>query len=274
LQVVLDKADVPSFDATRYFPALRLADEVLAARAITDRRIHLISDFQSSAMRDFDATWRLSPGVDFVAENIVQDGRRNLTVTGVKLPPLQGEQLSGDLLVRVRSTGTLRENKTELSLNLNGEEHFRDVVELGEQSETLVTVPLNLSGEGLYQGSISIADDDFLPDNTFYFTLDVPGKIPVLVVNGGSASQWYEDASHWFTLALAGHAQSPFAVTSIEQQAFNAAMLSDYRIVVLLNLAPLSQLQVEALENFVEGGGSLLLAPAGRSQPEAFNRQL
>lgn len=274
LQSVMDKALAPSFEATRYFPALRLADELLANSAIVDGRIHLISDFQNSGMLDFEGSWRLSPGVDFVAENIARAGRSNLTVTGVKLPRLHGAQLSGDLLVRIRSTGTLCENKTEVQLSLNGKEHFREAVDLGEQSETLVRLPLNLSGEGVHQGSIRIADKSFTPDNAFYFTLDVPGKTPVLVVSGGGSGRWYEDESHWFTLAASGHEQSPFAVTAVEQDSFSAAALDDYRIVVLLNPGPLNEMQLQALEDFVMGGGSLLLAPAGRSQPEAFNRQL
>lgn len=274
LQAVLETALVPGFDATRYFPALRLADELLQESAINDTYVHLISDFQASGMRGFDNSWRLSPGVDFVPENLAERGRRNLTVTGLRLPQLHGDQLSGDLFVRVRSNGSLRESETEMQVTLNGEEQFRQIVDLGEQSEMVVKVPLDIQRQGIYQGAVTLEDKHFTPDNTFYFTLDVPGKIPVLVVNGGSSTRWYEDEAHWFSLAVSGHEQSPFSVNAVEQQAFDPDALERYQIVVLLNLAPLTELQTEALEQFVSNGGSLLLAPAGRARADVFNRQL
>lgn len=274
LNSVLDVALTPGFAATRYFPALRLADEILAERGGTSARVHLISDFQASGMQGFDKSWRLSPGVDFVGEDLAKSGRRNLSITGLKLPELHGPQLEGEAFVRIRSTGSLRERTTELVLVIDDEEHFRQRVDLEDQSETVVKVPLKLSEAGRHHGSIRVADEHFTPDNTFYFTLDAAAKIPVLLVKGGLSGRWYEDDAHWFSLAVSGHEESPFVATVVESGAFWHEQLEQYQVAVLLNPPPLSAVQARALEEFVHVGGSLLLAPGARTEMENFNAQL
>lgn len=274
LLAILDRAVTPGFATTRYFPALRLADEMLAESAAGIARIHLISDFQAVGMEGFDSAWRLSPGVDFVGEDLAQGGRRNLSITGLRLPELHGSKLKGEAFVRIRSTGSLRERSTELVVDINGEEHFRQSLDLEDQSEAVVKIPLELNEEGQHQGSIRIADQHFTPDNTFYFTLDVAGKIPVLLVKDGATRPWYEDEAHWFNLAISGHEQSPFVASSVEQGGMRPELLAQYQVVVLLNPGPLSAAQARALEEFVRDGGSLLLAPGARSQVENFNAQL
>ncbi|MCW8195070.1 VWA domain-containing protein [Proteobacteria bacterium 005FR1] len=274
LQAAIDRIDKPGYQVTRYFPALRLADEMLANSRFHDKSVHLISDFQNSGMTGFESGWTLKPGVNFVTENVADRETRNLTITGVKSPAnLREAGQEEALFVRVRSMGNLQQDGAELAVSIDGEEQFRKQVSLQNRSEVVVKVPVTFAGEGSHVGRVSVADPGFDRDNDFYFTLDVLPKIPVLVVNGEASGNWYDDEAHWFRLALSSNEQSPFAVETATPENLHVADLARYRVIAMLNVGQVEHQLASALQNYVREGGSLLLAPGDRVEAGAFNRQ-
>lgn len=272
---VVNGIEGPRFEATRYFAPLRMADEVLAESRFQDRTVYLISDFQSNGMTAFDESWKLSPGIRLAAENVGDVETKNLAITGVRAPTnLRKVSQEEELLVRVRTLGSLRVDEAEVSVSIGEQEQFREMVSLADQSEALLKVPVTFGDEGSHIGKVSVFDNNFKLDNDFYFTVDVLPKIPVLLVNGEASSNWYEDEAHWFRLALGGGEQSPFSVSTVEPAEFDAHALRQHTVVVLLNVGQLSAVQARALRAFVEEGGSVLIAPADQVQAGNFNRQL
>ncbi|GAB1267105.1 BatA domain-containing protein [Aurantivibrio infirmus] len=274
LTVAIDGVNSTSFQGTRYFPAIRLADEVLADSQFDRKEIVLISDFQENGMVDFDENWKLKPGVDFVTDDVSEKSTSNLAITGVKSPAyLRGENQQEELFVRVRSMGSVRQNRAEIIVSIDDKEQLRKVVDLQDQSESVVSVPITFSDAGSHVGKISVLDSRFTLDNDFYFTVDVLPKIKVLVVNGESSNNWFDDESHWFELAVNSAQESPFEVTDIEQAQLSQRQLDEHNVVVLLNTGELSNRQANALTSYVEQGGSILFAPGDRVQAGEFNRQ-
>ena len=94
-----------------------------------------------------------------------------------------------------------------------------------------------------------------------------------MLVNGEASENWFDDEGHWFGLAVSSAAQSPFELSSIEPAELSAAVLRRNDVAVLLNVGDLSTAQAEAVEEYVNNGGSLLLAPGDRVNPDIFNRQ-
>ncbi|MEQ8952961.1 MAG: glutamine amidotransferase, partial [Gammaproteobacteria bacterium] len=66
---------------------------------------------------------------------------------------------------------------------------------------------------------------------------------------------------------------SPFELTTIEPAEVSAAALRQSDVTVLLNVGDFSSSQASAISDYVEGGGSLLIAPGDRVSPEVFNSQ-
>lgn len=275
LNKVISDIDAPTFQTTRYFPAIRLADELLAESRFEDKTVHLISDFQNSGMTEFDKNWKLKPGVNLLTENVGDTETKNLAITGVKSPAnLRAANSEDELFIRARTFGSMRQDTAEIAVSIDGEEQVRKVIDLQDQSETVVAVPVSFVEEGSHIGKVSVVDDDFELDNDFYFTVDVLPKIPVLVVNGEASKNWYDDEAHWFALAVSSTEESPFAVSTIEQSALNSQSFTENKVIVLLNAGELSTAQARSLEAFVEGGGSVLIAPGDRVQADSFNRRL
>lgn len=262
------------YGATRYMPNLRLADQLLEESRYDNRAVYLISDFQDSGLQDLDEGWKLAPGVAFSGIDVATEESSNLVLTDVRSP----EQLLEDaaeqlILARVRSTGTLYLNQGEVTLSIDGVMVDRAPVNLADRSEEVISFSANFDTQGTHVGEVRVNGDNFDDDNSFFFTVDVLPKIRVLLVNGEASENWFDDEGHWFGLAVSSAAQSPFELSSIEPAELSAAVLRRNDVAVLLNVGDLSTAQAEAVEEYVNNGGSLLLAPGDRVNPNIFNRQ-
>lgn len=275
LRATVTQNTEPEYHPARFYPALRLANDLLSDARHERRRIVMISSFPGSGITGADAGWMLDPGVGFATIAVEDQQSRNLSLTDVRAPQqlLETEQ-EVEVLARVRSTGNVVVERGELTLLINGTSVATEPVTLGSRSEAVLSLPVSLDGSGLYSGELVLSDDDFPEDNHWYFTLDILPRMQVLVVNGAPSSNWFDDAAHWFGLALEGPERSPFNVTYIDWRDLERGHLVDSDAVVLLNVPALPQALANDISEFVSDGGALLLAPGNRVQSDAFNDQL
>lgn len=271
---LIEDIEEPGFGTTRYYPNLRLADQLLETSRYDNRAVYLISDFQDTGMQNADDSWKLAPGVALTNIDVGSAESSNLVLTDVRSP----EQLLEDaaeqqILARVRTTGSLYLDRGEVSLSINGQMVDRVNVDLGDRSEEVVSFSYDFDSEGTYVGEVRVSGDEFADDNSYFFTVDVLPKIRVLLVNGEASDNWFDDEGHWFGLAVGGPATSPFELQSIESAELTAAALRQSDVAVLLNVGDLNNSQAQAITDYVSDGGSLLLAPGDRVESELFNRQ-
>ena len=275
LRELIESFDEPGFGSTRYYPNLRLADQMLEDSRYENRAIYLISDFQEVGLQGADESWKLAPGVALYLIDVGSADSENLVLTDVRSPEqLLGDSAQQQILSRVRSTGTQYLGSGEVSLSLNGQMVDRRPVDLTDRSEQVVTFAVDFEAEGDYVGEIRIAGDDFADDNAYYFTVDVLPKINVLLVNGEASDNWFDDEGHWFGLAVSSTDSSPFSLQTIDPAELSAAAMRQSDVVALLNVGELTSSQAAALGEYVVNGGSLLIAPGDRVDERAFNQQL
>jgi len=160
-----------------------------------------------------------------------------------------------------------------VSLYVDGELIERVPVDLADRSEQVATFTTSFDAQGTHTGEVRVTGDNFTVDNSYFFTVDVLPKIRVLLVNGEASDDWFDDEGHWFGLAVSSAAQSPFRLQTIEPAELSPAVLRQNDVAVLLNVGDLSTGQAAAITNYVQGGGSLLLAPGDKVTPAVFNRQ-
>ncbi len=275
LRELIESFDEPGFGSTRYYPNLRLADQMLEDSRYENRAIYLISDFQEVGLQGADESWKLAPGVALYLIDVGSADSENLVLTDVRSPEqLLEDSAQQQIFARVRSTGTQYLGSGEVSLSLNGQMVDRRPVDLTDRSEQVVTFAVDFEAEGDYVGEIRIAGDDFADDNAYYFTVDVLPKINVLLVNGEASDNWFDDEGHWFGLAVSSTDSSPFSLQTIDPAELSAAAMRQSDVVALLNVGELTSSQAAALGEYVVNGGSLLIAPGDRVDERAFNQQL
>ena len=270
----INEISAAGFGRTRYLPNLRLADQMLEESRFENRAIYLISDFQAADIDAFDETWKLAPGVAFTGIDVGLEESTNLAITDVRSPERLLENASEQqILVRVRSTGTVYLQEGDVSLIVNGEVIDRKSVDLGDRSEEVVIFSTTFETEGSYYGEIRVGGDAFEADNSYYFTVDVLPKISVLTINGEASENWYDDEGHWFGLAVGGAERSPFELVNLTPGELNEAVLRQSDVLVLLNVGNLTDDQTEIIVDYVIEGGALLVAPGDRVDPDSFNNQ-
>ena len=274
IRSLINSFDEPDYGRTRYMPNLRLADQLLETSRYENRGIYLISDFQDVGMGNAEEGWKLAPGTDFTGIDVAAEESINLALTDVRSPEqLLENGAQQQILARVRSTGTLYLEQGEVSLYLDGELIDKVAVDLADRSEQVATFTASFDAQGSHNGEVRVTGDNFVVDNSYFFTVDVLPKIRVLLVNGEASDDWYDDEGHWFGLAVSSAVHSPFLLQTIEPAEISLASLSQSDVAVLLNVGGLSTGQKAAIENYVQTGGSLLLAPGDKVTPEVFNRQ-
>ena len=275
LRELIESFGEPGFGSTRYYPNLRLADQMLEDSRYENRAIYLISDFQEVGLQGADESWKLAPGVALYLIDVGSADSENLVLTDVRSPEqLLEDSAQQQILARVRSTGTQYLENGEVSLSLNGQMVDRRPVDLTDRSEQVVTFAVDFEAEGDYVGEIRVAGDDFADDNAYYFTVDVLPKINVLLVNGEASDNWFDDEGHWFGLAVSSTDSSPFSLETIDPSELSAAAMRQSDVVALLNVGELTSSQAAALSEYVVNGGSLLIAPGDRVDERVFNQQL
>ena len=261
------------FGATRYIPNLRLADQMLEESRYENRAVYLISDFQEAGAQLLEDNWKLAPGIAFIGIDVGSE-TSNLAITDVRSPEqLLEDTAEQNVLVRVRSTGTSYLNQGEVSLIIDGQMVDRLPVDLGERSEEVITFSTTFEAEGSYVGEVRVSGDNFIADNSYFFTVEVLPKIQVLTVNGEASDDWFDDEGHWFGLAVASAEESPFSLETLAPSEVSEAALRQSDVVVLLNVGDLNNQQASAIADYVRSGGALLIAPGDRINPEQFNRQ-
>ena len=256
---LINSLDEPGYGTTRYMPNLRLADQLLETSRYENRAIYLISDFQDVGMDNSEEDWKLAPGTAFNGIDVAAIESSNLALTDVRSP----EQLLEDaaeqqILARVRSTGTLYLEQGDVSLYVDGDMIETVQIDLADRSEQVVTFSASFDAQGTHNGEVRVTGDNFVVDNSYFFTVDVRPKIRVLLVNGEASDDWFDDEGHWFGLAVSSAAQSPFLLQTIEPAELSSASLRQNDVAVLLNVGDLSAGQAAAIENYVREGGSLL----------------
>lgn len=118
---------------------------------------------------------------------------------------------------------------------------------------------------GWHGGSIEVADDTLPADNRRFFAVEVPAQartVPVLAVNGAPSSVPHQDELFFLRLALTAAADDqkpPFDLRAVSPGEVGAVDLTTYPLVILANVERLTEAAVEKLEDYVDGGGKLLV---------------
>lgn len=239
----------PSLDQTDFLAGLTFAERMLLESAGGDTTVaatlHLVSDFQESALPEHLGGWRLSSRVRFRAHEMPPPGA-NLAVTeAVVSRPPEGP---GRLRVRVRNGGELEASAT-VSAVFDGNTVASEPVTVGPGGAAQVAFDVDLANDAVTTGRVSLPADAIPGDNVRTFAWTPPAR-PVVVLDttdpGARAAVRAALPADAYDLRNDG---APLA---------NAVLVTD-------------RVTRDALSH-VEAGGALLLAPGERLPAEALNR--
>ncbi len=243
-----------SAEATRYAPALKLAQRVLADSTLQTREVVMISDFQRNGWVR-DENLRLPEGTVFKPVPITDAQTANLTVSNV-LP--QRAMFSGQerltVAANVINRGPSAVNNVQVRLELDNRSVESQSVSVQPGSPVSVSFQPFTLARAYTRGTVRIGDDALKPDNAFHFVVSPAQRLSVLLVEPSRAPR---ESSLFLQKALAIGTTPQFQVDMRQGESVATTDLDRHRVVILNDVAALSS--GEALKAFVSKGGGLLV---------------
>jgi hypothetical protein len=239
------------------------------------RSLLILTDMQAGDWGQTDWPQPEAP-VRTVLARLGSPARDNLLVDQVMLS--QGTAVAGQPnLIRVRLVSHRPQAAlTQLVLRMDDKEVSRRQVDLPGGSPLVERIPLVFERPGGHSVVASLETQDALADDdTFYATVQVNPRLPVLLVSGDIETAGQKPAAFYLQAALQAVSEDP-ALDSIPVQTIVPADLSSRqldtcRAVILSNVANLPTAQVDALEQFVRAGGGLAILLGDRCEAGFYN---
>ena len=264
LSQAVDAAKVGA-QATRFGPALRLAQSILAQSAMPRREVVLISDFQKIGWEKQEDI-HLPEGATLTPVSIGGGETADVAVTSVTFVR---NQFSGQDRV-VATAGVVNRGAkpvADLSISLDIDGHVVDTKKISVVANGTTSVAFaeftvadaNVRGKLTVGAPAAAGADNWTADNAFFFVLSPGRPVSVLIVQRDQADR---DASLYLATAL-GIGESPkFEVETIAASKLSGAQVEKRAVVILNDVAVLPTGGADVLKRFVERGGGLLVGAA------------
>ena len=253
LEGAINAAKVTS-GASRYGPALKLADSILSRSPMKRREAVLISDFQKTGWSGSEDA-KFAEGMTLTTVSVASPNPANLAVPSLTFG--RTHFASQERVVVTAGLGNKGDETLKgvpVSLAVDG--HEIETVKADVQAHASTSVSFSaftLAGPNVH-GIVKAGVDPMPADNTFHFVLTPSEPVSLLIVDNGTA-----DASLYLQKALSIGTAPTFQV-DVMPAGRVAAGSFDKRAVVVLNdtmFPPAGAGGV--LKRFVERGGGLLV---------------
>jgi hypothetical protein len=275
----IDPERQAGYAATDYPLALRWARDQLMLSGRRQRQLFLLTDLQRSGLR--------GSGAEDLIElpcRVMEMGKQptgNLSI--VSAETAQTVSRPGESIVVIAQAsngGPFPARNVRLRLQLKGPEPAEQVQTVTLDGASVQEVRFRLEGRkaGLYTGFVEIAgSDDFPLDNRRWLAFEVRPSDSVLLVDGEPGRTVFANETYYLEAALRlrlpgkGPSLTPYEPVRLAWSE-GAALdeLRRHRVVVLCNVAALSESSIRKLKDFVKAGGGLLVFTGGRVEPDRY----
>jgi hypothetical protein len=250
---------------------------------VTRRRLLVATDLTASAWRlDAPAPVVTTPSGPERPEVTLLDAARgeklpNRWVAGLAAEP---EPAVGSHGYRITATVSGQEAEAAgdvpLSLRVGAGKDERIVVrsllDLPASGSVKKSLAHDFASGGPAVVTAALPPDALSEDDALSLALDVPREVKALVVNGAPSSVRHRDVAFFLEAALSGPS-SPVRPTVVDAEGFGKVRLSDFDVVMLLDLRSPGARGAE-LASFVDGGGGLFVAMGDDVDPDRYEAEM
>ena len=255
LNAAIDNAKVDA-DATRYGPALKLAESILSRSQARRREAVLISDFQR-------AGWTGSEDVHFgdsytlTPVSVASPKANNIAIPSVTFARTT---FSGQERVTV-SAGIANKGSDPVSdvpvtLEVEGHQIQTQQAKIGANATASVSFTQFTVDRPIVKGTVRAGSDPMPADNVFHFTVSPTAPVSLLVVTNPDA----RDSALYLSQALAIGTTPVFRTDVVPVTRVTPANFEKRAVVILNDVSFPSAGANGTLKKYVEGGGGLLVA--------------
>jgi len=271
--------------------SLEMGVGVLGKLHEAHRELIVISDFQKVSWAEAEDADRsrvanllkqlpVTPGVTFM--QIGREDKNNVSVQSLEFSRfLLGVGQRFQVRANLRNWGDSPYQDLRVYFRVDGQERSAAQVSLGprEDGQVLFTHAFETAGSHVIAVEADAADS-LKADNVLLASVPVWDRLPVLLISGNLGREPLAGETDFLEIALRPYnavkttLADLITTTVIEPRQLDAKQLKDQRVVVLANVPQLDAKQVALLEEFVRGGGGLLVFPGNGIKTEWYNTKL
>ncbi len=282
-EIAIDK--LPSATTTEagtdYGLALAWACDVLAASNRSARRIVLISDLQRSGLPRSPLE-HLPENVELQLHDVGATLARNVAIESAEAVHTE---IRSDAQVRVRvvvrNHGPLPVRQLPVRCEVEGPTGklvAAQQIDVAGHGSAIVELPLEVQQDGLYRGSVVVTAEDTLAiDNQRWIAFEARHPDRVLLIDGQEGRSLFTNETYFLETALRLRTEESGGQTrsfESERIAWESGegfpRLDGFRAVVLTNVRRLSAIDGQRMDEYVRGGGSLLIFAGEQVTPDSL----
>ena len=255
LDAALASAKVTS-GATRYGPALKLAESILARSALPRREAILISDFQKTGWSGAEDV-HFAEGMKLTTISVADPKAANLSVPSVQLPrtSFSGRERV-TITAGVANKGSDAATSVPVTLEMDGHQIEKQSVSVGANTSASASFAAVTLADQAVHGVVRAGSDALPADNAFHFILSPSQAVSVLIVDHGADGA----TSLYLQKALSIGTTPEFHVEIVPAGRVTPEMLDKRSVVVMNDATVPAQIAGGVLKRYLERGGGLLVA--------------
>lgn len=254
LEAAIDAAKVDA-DATRYGPALKLAESILSRSQATRRETVLISDFQRAGWTGSEDV-HFPEGYSVTPVSVASPDANNLAIPSVTFARAS---FSGQERVTVSAglanKGNAPVADVPVTLEIEGHQIQTQRATVGAHATTSVAFTQFTVDKPTVAGTVRAGTDPLPADNVFHFTISPSAPVSLLIV----ANADIHDSALYLSQALAIGSAPAFHADVVPLTRVTPASFGKRSVVILNDVSFPTAGANSTLKKYVEGGGGLLV---------------
>jgi hypothetical protein len=270
--------------------ALYQAVRILTRENATNPEIYLISDRQGLSWDGVNETFATGWNITRKRMNVpprlfvIPVGGENMdnvaleAITPLSAPVIRDVEM--ELELRIRNYGSLQRSALPLTITAAGREILKTTINLPPDSASAIKVPVRFPTSGSQIVTARVTTTAYTMDDTVHAAVDVFDAVRVLMISGDERRGVFRSESDFLRLALmpyrsAGE-RAPDAVNLrvVEPDQWPEQGLAGYQVVIVSNVAQLSPERAREIEQFVYGGGGVLITAGSFMRVDDYNMTL
>ncbi len=231
---------------------------------ITDGQLSQLHQLQDLEAKDISATL-IDVGEVEVQNTVVADITTSTNMIGANIPFI--------LNVDLANKSDVAAVNQFVTLEFEEQNAGQYSVALDPMQTKTYTFEISPSATGSAKGKIVVEGDEFQPDNTYYFTVQVPETRKVLWVSEKKPAPDFISYTGAM-LQVAGENDAQLSYTKAGPNVFETADLSTYDAILLDGVESIPEYSFQPLQDFVQNGGGVLFFPSEKGNLSNYNQLL
>jgi hypothetical protein len=234
----------------------------LLEKSNSEKEIFVISDFQKSAFTGSAFAGDTTSTYSLV--HIERNTPSNIFIDSVWFSsPIRKMGNSETVRVRVQNQSAERVEDIPIRLNINGKQKALGNFSAEAFSKVDTALSFVHSSPGMKFASIEIDDHPITYDDRYYFGYQVYDEIKVMAISDRNEDRRYLEAVY--------RADSTYSFESVVLASVDYSRIASQDLIILDELNSIPGGLSAALENFLEGGGSVWIIPSAQADPNSYN---